>query len=57
MIMSHCGISIVINVRLYDSQEALKMGVHKKTCPKFYIINPYTSNYWELHVGPKFWLS
>ncbi len=24
MIMSHCGISVVINVRLYDSQDELK---------------------------------
>ncbi len=30
--MSHCGISVVINVRLYDSQDVLKMAVHKKTC-------------------------
>ncbi len=33
MITSHCGISVVINVRLYDSQEdVLKIGVRKKTC-------------------------
>ncbi len=42
MIMSHCGISVVINVRLYDSQKELKMGAHKKTCLEFYIINLYT---------------
>ncbi len=33
MIMSHYGISVVINVRLYDSQDELKMGARKKTCP------------------------
>ncbi len=49
MIMSHCGISVVINVRLYDSQDELKTGAHKKTCPEFYIINPYTSSDCELH--------
>ncbi len=48
MIMSHYGISVVINVRLYDSQDALKMGACKKTCPEFYIINPYTFSDWEL---------
>ncbi len=42
MIMSHSGISVVINVRLYDSQDELKTGARKKTCPEFYIINPYT---------------
>ncbi len=35
MIISHYGISVVINVRLYDSQDALKTGVRKKTCPEF----------------------
>ncbi len=40
MIMSHCGISVVINVRLYDRQDELKMGSRKKTYPEFYIINP-----------------
>ncbi len=49
MIMSHCGISVVINVRLYDSQDELKTGARKKTCPEFYIINPYTSSDCELH--------
>ncbi len=49
MTMSHYGISFVINVRLYDSQDELKMGARKKTCPKFYIINPYMSIDWELH--------
>ncbi len=44
MIMSHCGISVVINVRLYDNQDELKTGARKKTCPEFYIINPYTSS-------------
>ncbi len=39
MIMSHYGMSVVINVRLYDSQDALKTGVRKKICPEFYIIN------------------
>ncbi len=48
MIMSHCGISVVINVRLYDRQDVLKMGACKKTCPEFYIINPYTFSDWEL---------
>ncbi len=33
MIMSHYGISDVINVRLYDSQGELKTGASKKTCP------------------------
>jgi len=46
--MSHCGISIVINVRLYDSQDTLKTGACKKTCPEFYIINPHTPSDWEL---------
>ncbi len=32
MIMSHYGISVVINVRLYDSQDELKTGARKKTC-------------------------
>ncbi len=49
MIMSHYGISVFINVRLYDSQDKLKTGVRKKTCPEFYIINPYTSSDCELH--------
>ncbi len=31
MIMSHCGISFVINVRLYNRQGKLKTGAHKKT--------------------------
>ncbi len=48
MIMSHCGISVVINVRLYDSQDELKTGELKKTCPEFYMINPYTFSDWEL---------
>ncbi len=48
MIISHYGISVVINVRPYDSQDALKMGACKKTCPEFYIINPYTFSEWEL---------
>ncbi len=46
--MSHCGISVVINVSLYDSLDELKMGACKKTCPEFYIINPYTFSNWEL---------
>ncbi len=33
MIMSHYGISVVINGRLYDSQGVLKTGARKKTCP------------------------
>ncbi len=51
MIMSHCGILVIINVRLYDSQDVLKTGAQgdKKTCPEFYIINPYTISDWELH--------
>ncbi len=48
MIMSHCGISVAINVRLYDSQDALKTGARKKTCLEFYIINTYTFSDWEL---------
>ncbi len=48
MIMSHCGISVVINVRLYDSQDELKSGMCKKTCLEFYIIKPYTFRDWEL---------
>ncbi len=40
--MSHCGISDVINVRLYDSQDELKTGARKKTCPD-------TSSDCELH--------
>ncbi len=35
MIMSHYGISVVINVRLYDSQEVLKTGARKKICLEF----------------------
>ncbi len=42
MIMSHYGISVAINVRLYDSQDELKMGARKKTCPD-------TSSDCELH--------
>ncbi len=42
MIMSHYGISVVINVRLYDSQDELKTGARKKTCPD-------TSSACELH--------
>ncbi len=42
MIMSHYGISVVINVRLYDSQDELKTGARKKTCPD-------TSSDCELH--------
>ncbi len=42
MIMSHYGISVVINVRLYDSQDELKTGARKKTCPD-------TSSDYELH--------
>ncbi len=42
MIMSHYGISVVINVRLYDSQDELKAGARKKTCPDM-------SSDWELH--------
>ncbi len=48
MIMSHYGIAVIINVRLYDSQEELKTGARKKTCPEFYMINPYTFSDWEL---------
>ncbi len=48
MIMSHYGISVVINVRLYESQAELKTGACKKTCPEFYIIKPYTFSDWEL---------
>ncbi len=48
MIMSHCGISVVINVRLCDSQDALKMGARRKTCLVFYIITPYMFSDWEL---------
>ncbi len=33
----------------YDSQDELKTGVRKKTCPEFYIINTYTSSDCELH--------
>ncbi len=48
MIMSHCGISVVINVILYNSQDELKTSARKKTCPEFYMINPYTFSDWEL---------
>ncbi len=48
MIMSHYGIAVIINVRLYDSQDELKTGARKKTCPEFYMINPYTFSDWEL---------
>ncbi len=30
-------------------QDELKTGARKKTCPEFYIINPYTSSDCELH--------
>ncbi|KAL0152376.1 hypothetical protein M9458_052099, partial [Cirrhinus mrigala] len=40
---------IVINVRLYNSQDTLKMGAHEKTCPEFYIINPYAFSDCDLH--------
>ncbi len=43
MIMSHYGISDVINVRLYDSQDELKTGACKKTCPDFT---------WSTHTRP-----
>ncbi len=33
MTMSHYGISVVINVRQYDSKDELKTGARKKTCP------------------------
>ncbi len=49
MIMSHCGISVVINVRLYDSQDVLKMNARKKTYLEFNIINLYTFSDYELH--------
>ncbi len=49
MIMSHYGISVVINVRLYDSQDELKTGARKNTCPEFYMINPNPSSDCELH--------
>ncbi len=42
MIMSHYGISVVINVRLCDSQDELKTGARKKTCQD-------TSSDCELH--------
>ncbi len=48
MIMSHCGIAVIIIVRLYDSQDELKTDERKKTCPEFYMINPYTFSDWEL---------
>ncbi len=48
MIMSHYGIAVIINVRLYDCQDELKTGARKKTCPEFYMINPYTFSDWEL---------
>ncbi len=38
MIISHYGISVVINVILYDSQDELKTSACKNTCPEFYII-------------------
>ncbi len=47
--MSHCGISVGINVRLYDSQDELKTCARKKTCLQFYIIYPYTHSDCELH--------
>ncbi len=46
-----CWISVVINVRLYDSQDELKTGARKKTCPD-------TSSDYELYEGSpptKFW--
>ncbi len=52
MIMSHYGISAVINVRLYNSQNTLKMGARKKTCPELYITPIHVQWLWAaLHVG------
>lgn len=48
--MSNCGISVVINVRLYGSQDALKMDAHKKTHPEFYLVNPWHVQWRELHL-------
>ncbi len=45
MIMSHCGVSVVICTTVRQLDE-LKTGVRKKT---FYMINPYTFSDWELH--------
>ncbi len=47
MIMSHYGISVVINV-ITNSQDELKTGECKKTGQEFYIINPYMRYDWEL---------
>ncbi len=48
MIMSHCEILVVFNVRLYDRPDELKTDACKKTCPEFSIINSCMISYWEL---------
>ncbi len=47
MIMSHCGISVVINVRLYDSQDELKRVHARKLVRSFTLLThtrPVTMN-------------
>ncbi len=41
MIMSHCGISVVINVRLYDSQDELKR-VHARKLVRSFKLSTHT---------------
>ncbi len=41
MIMSHCGISVVINVRLYDSQDELKR-VHARKLVRSFTLSTLT---------------
>ncbi len=52
-VMSHCGISVVTNVRLYDRQDELKTCTRKKICPEFYINNAYRFSDCELHCTQK----
>ncbi len=47
IIMSHCGISVVTNVRLYDRQ--VKNGCAQGNLSGVYIINSYTFSDCELH--------
>ncbi len=47
MIMSHCGISVIMSDCTTDKEE-LKTGARKETCPEFYMINPYTFSDCEL---------
>ncbi len=40
--MSHYGISVVIDVRLYDSQDELKTGARKKKFVRSFTLSTHT---------------